>query len=59
MNENEIKINNSNTETVNIDDIIRNSDIKINELNELTIIKDEQSSSFNLMENSKSNLLQL
>ena len=59
-NENELKINNSNNEIVNIQDIFSNSSAEINELNELTIIKDEQNSSFNyLMENSKSNLLQL
>ena len=46
--DNQIKINNSNNEEVNINTIINNSTSKINENNELTILKDESNSSFNL-----------
>ena len=46
--ENEIKINNSKNEEILIKDVLDNSKVEINENNELTIIKDEISSSFNL-----------
>lgn len=56
---NDITINNLQNEQKDINEIINASKVEVNENNELVITKDESSSSFNLMENSKSNLLRL